>query len=158
MNSDEVYEIKRTWEIPAATPSESGMAILVQFFTKYPSNLEKFSSFKEVPVDQLKTNARFKAHSVRIIRTFDESIQSLGHDWAGPKLEEMWSKIAVTHFKRQIEKQAFNELKEVILEVLTAACKLNEKQTEAWIKLLDIVYSLVFTTLDKLENGEVVEA
>ncbi|XP_075146660.1 globin 1 [Haematobia irritans] len=154
MNNDEVYEIKRTWEIPAATPTESGTAILMLFFKKYPSNLEKFSAFRDLPLDELSSNARFKAHAMRIIKIFDDSIQMLGHDWAGPKLEEMWSKIATTHFNRQIEKQSFIELKEVILEVLTAACNLNEKQTEAWIKLMDIVYSIVFTSLDKLQNGE----
>lgn len=31
----------------------------------------------------------------------------LGHDWSGPKLEEMWSDVAKSHFKRQIEKQNF---------------------------------------------------
>ncbi|XP_065362495.1 cytoglobin-1 [Calliphora vicina] len=154
MNCDEVYEIKRTWEIPAATPTESGVAILLKFFTKYPSNLEKFYSFKDLPTDELKNNARFKAHAVRIIKVFDESIQMLGHDWSGPKLEEMWSKVAISHFNRQIEKQSFIELKEVILEVLTAVCNLNEKQTAAWVKLMDIVYSIVFNTLDKLKNGE----
>ncbi|TMW53284.1 hypothetical protein DOY81_001650 [Sarcophaga bullata] len=147
MNCEEVCEIKRTWEIPAATPTDSGVAILLRFFTKYPSNLQKFYSFKDLSLDELSSNARFKAHALRIIKVFDDSIQTLGHDWAGPKLDEMWSNIATTHFKRQIEKQSFNELKEVILEVLTEVCKLNEKQTAAWIKLLDTVYTIVFNTL-----------
>lgn len=53
MNCEEVCEIKRTWEIPAATPTESGVAILLRFFTKYPSNLQKFYSFKDLPLDEL---------------------------------------------------------------------------------------------------------
>ncbi|KAM7359748.1 globin 1 isoform 1-T2 [Cochliomyia hominivorax] len=154
MDCNEVYEIKKTWEIPAATPTDSGVAILTRFFTKYPSNLQKFYSFKDLPVEELKTNARFRAHAIRIIKVFDESIQMLGHDWSGPKLEEMWSEVAKSHFKRQIEKQSFNELKEVILEVLTEVCNLNEKQTAAWVKLMDIVYTIVFNTLDQLKNDE----
>lgn len=154
MNTDEVYEIKKTWDIPMANPTDSGAAILITFFTKYPSNIEKFPSFKDIPLRDLQENARFRAHAGRIIRVFDDSIQSLGHDWAGPKLEEIWSRIATTHFNRQIEKQSFNELKEVILEVLTAACNLNEKQTEAWIKLMDSVYEIIFKTIDELENAE----
>ncbi|XP_005183602.1 globin CTT-VI [Musca domestica] len=154
MNTDEVLEIKRTWDIPAANPTESGSAILMLFFKRYPSNLQKFSAFKDLPLDELSTNARFRAHASRIIKVFDESIQMLGHDWAGPKLEETWSKIATSHFNRQIEKKSFNELKEVILEVLTAACNLNEKQIQAWTKLMDTVYSIIFNSLDKLEKGE----
>ncbi|XP_037954586.1 globin CTT-VI [Teleopsis dalmanni] len=154
MNPEEIHQIKKTWEIPMENPAESGAAILLQFFTKYPSNLQKFSAFKDSPIPELPNNPRFKAHAVRIIRVFDDSIQLLGYDVAAEKLEEMWSKIATSHFHRQIQRQSFNELKEVILEVLTAACSLNEQQIAAWSKLMDIVYSIVFQKLDKLESGE----
>ncbi|KAI9579928.1 cytoglobin-1-like [Glossina fuscipes] len=150
MNSDEVYEIKRTWEIPATTPTESGVAILIRFFTKYPSNLQKFSTFKDMTLDELKNNPRFKAHANRIMKVFDDSIKTLDDNCS--HLEEIWTKIAQSHFNRQIEKQSFNELKEVILEVLVAACNLNDQQTEIWLKLLDFVYEIIFKTIDQLEQ------
>lgn len=56
MDCNEVYEIKKTWEIPAATPTDSGVAILTRFFTKYPSNLQKFYSFKDMSVEELKVS------------------------------------------------------------------------------------------------------
>ncbi|KAI9579929.1 hypothetical protein GQX74_000717 [Glossina fuscipes] len=99
MNCDEISEIKKTWEIPAASPTESGVAILIQFFTKYPSNLEKFSTFRDMTLEELK------------------------------------------------------ELKEVILEVLTAACSLNDQQIEIWVKLMDFIYDIIFRTIDELEQG-----
>uniref|UniRef100_A0A1A9WJJ1 Globin domain-containing protein n=1 Tax=Glossina brevipalpis TaxID=37001 RepID=A0A1A9WJJ1_9MUSC len=150
MNSDEVFEIKRTWEIPAASPTESGVAILIQFFTKYPSNLQKFSTFKDMTLDELKDNPRFKAHANRIMKVFDDSVQALDDDYS--QLEEIWIKVAQSHFNRQIEKQSFNELKEVILEVLAAACNLNDQQTEIWIKLMDFIYDIIFKTIDELEQ------
>eukprot|EP00099_Drosophila_melanogaster_P003724 NP_001163625.1 globin 1, isoform E [Drosophila melanogaster] len=52
MNSDEVQLIKKTWEIPVATPTDSGAAILTQFFNRFPSNLEKFP-FRDVPLEEL---------------------------------------------------------------------------------------------------------
>lgn len=52
MNSDEVQLIKKTWEGPVATPTESGAAILTLFFNRYPSNLEKFP-FRDVPLEEL---------------------------------------------------------------------------------------------------------
>lgn len=52
MNSDEVQVIKKTWEIPVATPTDSGAAILTTFFNRYPSNLEKFP-FRDVPLEEL---------------------------------------------------------------------------------------------------------
>uniref|UniRef100_A0A1A9ZTD2 Globin domain-containing protein n=1 Tax=Glossina pallidipes TaxID=7398 RepID=A0A1A9ZTD2_GLOPL len=99
MNSDEVSEIKKTWEIPAASPTESAL------------------------------------------------------DDDPSQLEEIWVKVTQSHFNRQIEKQSFNELKEVILEVLTAACSLNDQQIEIWVKLMDFIYDIIFRTIDELEQA-----
>lgn len=60
MNNDEINVIKKTWQIAAATPTESGVAILIAFFTKYPSNLQKFPSFKDVPMEELKVQTNCK--------------------------------------------------------------------------------------------------
>lgn len=150
MNSAEVCAIKKTWEIPIATPTDSGAAILIRFFTKYPSNLEKFP-FKDTPVEELNKSPRFRAHAGRIIRVFDESIQTLGHDNCVDKLQEIWGEIAVTHFKRQISRQSYNELRGVILEVLSEVCKLDDAQTAAWCKMTDIVYDIIFKKVAELE-------
>lgn len=55
-------------------------------------------------------NARLKAHAHRVIKVFDESVKTLDlpNEEILPKLQEIWSKIATTHFQRQIEKQSFN--------------------------------------------------
>ncbi|XP_030374170.1 globin CTT-VI [Scaptodrosophila lebanonensis] len=152
MNSDEVAVIKKTWEIPVATPTDSGTAILVQFLKRYPSNMEKFP-FRDVPVDDLVTNARFRAHAGRIIRVFDDSIRALGQDGELEKLEEIWTKVAMNHIPRQITKESYNQLRGIILEVLTAACNLNESQAEAWSKLVDHVYKIIFKFIDNDGNA-----
>lgn len=52
MNSDELEMIKKTWEIPVATPTDSGAAILTAFFNRFPSSLDKFP-FNNVPLEEL---------------------------------------------------------------------------------------------------------
>ncbi|KAH8403424.1 hypothetical protein KR215_004227 [Drosophila sulfurigaster] len=153
MNSDEVQIIKKTWEIPVATPTDSGAAILALFFNRYPSNLEKFP-FRDVPPAELSTNSRFRAHAGRIIRVFDESIQVLGQDGDLEKLDEIWTKIATSHIPRKISKESYNQLKEVILEVLTAACSLSESQAQAWAKLVDHVYDIIFKAIN--DDGDAI--
>lgn len=153
MNSDEVAVIKKTWEIPVATPTDSGAAILMQFFTLYPSNLEKFP-FSDVPLEQLSSNARFRAHAGRIIRVFDDSIKVLGQDGDLEKLDEIWTKIATSHIPRQISKESYNQLKSVILEVLTAACNLSETQAQVWSKLVNHVYDIIFRAIDDDGNAK----
>ncbi|XP_001359265.2 globin CTT-VI [Drosophila pseudoobscura] len=152
MNSDEVQVIKKTWEIPVATPTDSGAAILQEFFTRFPSNLEKFS-FRDVPLEDLSGNSRFRAHAGRIIRVFDDSIRVLGEEGDVEKLEEIWTKIAVSHIPRTISKESYNQLKGVILEVLTAACSLDESQAATWAKLVDHIYGIIFKAIDDDGNA-----
>ncbi|KAH8417272.1 hypothetical protein KR222_007756 [Zaprionus bogoriensis] len=153
MNSDEVQMIKKTWEIPVATPTDSGAAILTKFFERYPSDLEKFP-FRDVPQAELATNSRFRAHAGRIIRVFDESIQVLGQDGDLEKLDEIWTKVAKSHIPRKISKESYNNLKEVILEVLTAACSLTESQAQTWEKLVNHVYDIIFKSIN--DDGDAI--
>ncbi|SPP84279.1 globin CTT-VI [Drosophila guanche] len=152
MNSDEVQVIKKTWEIPVATPTDSGAAILQEFFNRFPSNLEKFS-FRDVPLEDLSGNSRFRAHAGRIIRVFDDSIRVLGQEGDVEKLEEIWTKIAVSHIPRTISKESYNQLKGIILEVLTAACSLDEGQAATWAKLVDHIYGIIFKAIDDDGNA-----
>lgn len=46
--------IQQTWSIPAQNPVDSGGAILLAFFERFPRNQQKFPAFKNVPLDSLK--------------------------------------------------------------------------------------------------------
>lgn len=153
MNDEDIYEVKKTWEIPMENPDASGQAILIEFFTQFPSNQQKFEQFRDVPIAELKDNAKFISHAGRIVRLFDDSINALGTDYADSAIQELWANTAKSHFRRNISKQSFNDLKGVILQVLRNACNLNSRQVEAWTKLMDHVYDIVFKTLDELASG-----
>jgi hypothetical protein len=53
-----------------------------------------------------------------------------------------------SHRRRGIPKKAFVELREVLIELLTKVCHLDEEGVEAWNLLVDIVYHVIFTNLD----------
>lgn len=57
----QISKIQTTWAIPAANPIDSGVAILITLFEKYPKNQEKFHAFKNTPLPSLK---------VRILRLY----------------------------------------------------------------------------------------
>lgn len=46
--------IQQTWSIPAQNPVDSGEAILLAFFERFPHNQQKFLAFKNVPLESLK--------------------------------------------------------------------------------------------------------
>lgn len=48
--------IQQTWAIPAENPIDSGEAILLAYFERFPHNQEKFLAFRNVPAESLKVN------------------------------------------------------------------------------------------------------
>lgn len=54
LTKQQVEVIKRTWEIPSAKPSDSGIHILYIFFERFPHNQQKFYAFKNTPLENLK--------------------------------------------------------------------------------------------------------
>lgn len=53
------------------------------------------------------------------------------------------------HKRRGISKKAFVELREIIVEVLSQVCHLDDEGKEAWNCLLDTVYHVIFCILDE---------
>lgn len=149
LTTDQIAIVQGTWEIPNSNPLDSGEAILFRFFEKYPANIQKFQSFKNTPLLSLKGTPGFRNHAGKIMKVFDEAISALDKPNYAEVLQDVWGKIAVSHARRKITKQSFNELREVILEVLTAACNLDATQQAAWSNLMDNVYHIIFTVLDQ---------
>lgn len=54
LTPQQITLIQSTWAIPAKNPIDSGEAILIAYFEKYPKNQEKFNSFKNTPLLSLK--------------------------------------------------------------------------------------------------------
>lgn len=54
LSPEQISMIQTTWSIPAQSPIDSGEAILLAFFEKYPNNQQKFASFKNIPLLSLK--------------------------------------------------------------------------------------------------------
>lgn len=76
---------------------------------------------------------------------FQAAIDAFDSDDLPAQLLKIWEPIGVSHDRRRIPKQAFDELQDVILEVMTAVCNMNEEQQAAWVLLFDTVYAILFS-------------
>uniref|UniRef100_A0A1L8DC55 Globin domain-containing protein n=1 Tax=Nyssomyia neivai TaxID=330878 RepID=A0A1L8DC55_9DIPT len=149
LTPEQIEIVKCTWECVAKAPEDSGVAILLRFFEKYSHN-QKYFPFRNVPFDELKDNSMFRSHGGRVIAVFQKSVDALSTNDPMGTLQEIWTEIAKTHFRRHIKQESFNELQEVILEILTAACNLNEEQQTAWTVTLAIIFEIIRKELDCL--------
>lgn len=146
-STQEVSDIKESWEVPKTNLTDSGAAILVHFVTKYPQNLVHFL-FKDVPVADLNKNERFRSHVTKIMKVFDNSVKVLGAN--EEQIAQIWEDLAKSHVKRQIPEKSYLELRDSILTVLSEAAKLTDAQKASWNKLLDYVFAILFKKMSEL--------
>lgn len=59
LSAEHVKIINETWVTPwnGGDCSDSGQAILIRFFGKYPENQNKFMAFKNKPITELKVRS-----------------------------------------------------------------------------------------------------
>lgn len=84
------------------------------------------------------------------MKVFQAAVDAFDSSDPEGHLRQVWTKVAVTHARHEIQQDSFNELRDVVLEVLTKVCSLDEAQQEAWSVLFDMVYAIVFQKLEEI--------
>ncbi|XP_031848710.1 globin 1 [Nomia melanderi] len=138
--------VQNTWAVIRKDEVGSGIAVMTAFFNKYPQYQQYFNAFKDVPLPELPNNKRFQAHCASIITALNTVIDSL-HD---PGLmEASLIGLAERHKNRGQKKQEFQDLKEVIQEVLRQALgrQFTSEVAEAWSKTLDAAFTKIYQVL-----------
>lgn len=64
-------------------------------------------------------------------------------------LHKNFGPMSVSHAKRRIPKVSYLEMRNVVLEVLTEACNLNEEQQEAWRVFFNCAVNIIFGKYDQ---------
>lgn len=90
----------------------------------------------------------FRWHALRVINIFQKAVDAFDTDDATGNLLKIWEKVAQNHINRRISKESFNELKGILLDVMTAACSLDQEGQEAWLALIDNIYAIIFANYD----------
>lgn len=97
----------------------------------------------------MQSSKGFQSHALRVVSVFQAAVDAFDTEDVVGSLLKIWEPIAVSHVRRRIPKESFDELRDVILEVMTAACALNQVQQEAWVVLFENVYSIIFAKYDE---------
>lgn len=84
------------------------------------------------------------------MKVFQAAVDAFDSSDPEARLQQVWTKVAVTHSHHKIEQDAFNELRDVVLEVMTNLCAMDESQQEAWGVLFDVAYAIVFHKLEEI--------
>lgn len=84
---------------------------------------------------------------------FQAAVEAFDSDDVVGNLLKIWEPIATSHIRRRIPKESFDELRDAVLEVMTAVCSMDAAQQEAWTVLFDNVYAILFAKYDEAADN-----
>ncbi|KAJ8977180.1 hypothetical protein NQ317_005980, partial [Molorchus minor] len=114
----------------------------------HPEYLQLFP-FKDVPLKELHTNKKYRAHGNSIIYAFSSIVDSTNDN---ELLVSILTKIGESHVPRKVTEQGFLDLKERIIELFSSL--FNEEEMDAWKKALEVVFKVTNDAIrEKLKIG-----
>ncbi|XP_065294125.1 globin-like isoform X4 [Dermacentor albipictus] len=129
--------VRDTWQAFCRAKPDYGVLIFVEFFQRYPSYLQLFEPFGDLPLKDLVCNHRFRAHGSAVGHQFTAVVDTLDEP---DVMIELIRKNAVKHaLKPGVKAEHFESLLHVMLETMQTRCPehFTPDVVVAWTKLFD---------------------
>ncbi|KAG5894654.1 hypothetical protein JTB14_017366 [Gonioctena quinquepunctata] len=137
LTSREKYLIKSSYEAVRKNPVEHGVGILNLLFKKYPEALELFP-FRDIPLNELPNNPRYRAHCNSVIYGFTAIVDALDNN---ELLVTILTKVGETHVPRNVFEESFTQLEGIVIEYFSPL--LNGEELAAWDKTLKVAFNVI---------------
>ncbi|XP_065294123.1 globin-like isoform X3 [Dermacentor albipictus] len=132
--------VRDTWQAFCRAKPDYGVLIFVEFFQRYPSYLQLFEPFGDLPLKDLVCNHRFRAHGSAVGHQFTAVVDTLDEP---DVMIELIRKNAVKHaLKPGVKAEHFESLLHVMLETMQTRCPehFTPDVVVAWTKLFDMAF------------------
>ncbi|XP_067000253.1 globin [Anabrus simplex] len=142
----QVQFITDTWTLVKKDIRGNGVDLFMRLFRIRPELQKRFSSFADMPLEELAKSKRLQAHTNSVMYALDSVVDSLNDPEC---LNEMLLKIGENHGRRRITERDFMDLKVVFMQLLKDKLDihLTPYGEEAWSKTVDVIYKGIFEGL-----------
>ncbi|XP_067000251.1 globin isoform X2 [Anabrus simplex] len=141
--------ITDSWALVRKDLRNHGIGLLLAFFTANPNYIKNFKAFQDAQPSELPGNKKFHAHANAVIYALTSVVDNLDETEV---LVEMLHKLGQNHGRRNITQVEFNALRSVLMEYLNknlGKSVMTPETEEAWVKVLDVAYSLIFEGIEE---------
>lgn len=147
----EKHFVATTWAAVRKDITSNGVQLFLRFFDKLPAAQKRFSSFADLPRDELAASKRLKAHANSVMYSIDSIVCNLDDPEV---LEEMLLKIGNNHGRRRIPEGEFMVLKDVLMQLLRDILEIHKSPVgeQAWSKAIDVMYKNIFKGMEETRN------
>ncbi|XP_016409542.1 cytoglobin-1-like [Sinocyclocheilus rhinocerous] len=142
LTEDDVCVIQDTWRPVYENRENAGVAVLIRFFSNFPSAKQYFDQFRDMQdPEEMKESIQLKKHALRVMTALNTLVENLRD---GDKLNTIFQQMGKSHaLRHKVDPVYFKILAGVILEVLVEAfpqCFSPASVQSAWSKLLGVLY------------------
>ncbi|KAK5914291.1 hypothetical protein CgunFtcFv8_008745 [Champsocephalus gunnari] len=141
LTDKEKVMIQDSWAKVYENCEDTGVAILIRLFVKFPSSRQYFSQFKHIEEpEELERSAQLRKHANRVMNGLNTLVESLDNS---EKVASVLKLLGKAHaLRHKVEPVYFKILSGVILEVLGEAFSevVTPEVAAAWTKLLATMY------------------
>ncbi|XP_028161668.1 globin-2 A chain-like [Ostrinia furnacalis] len=140
----DVYKIKTSWAVMYADAEKYGMELFFGLFRLNPETKTFFKTIRHLSEEEIKQSVQFRAHVINLMTSLHTAVMHLHQ----PELViALMNKLGETHKKRRVETKHFNQLKEVLANILTNQMNANEELVASWVRFVNFIYRHIFDKL-----------
>ncbi|XP_071823290.1 globin-1-like [Apostichopus japonicus] len=144
--------IRSSWEQALKNKKVFGVNVFIKLFIQNPSSQDLFEQLRGIPLEDLKTHRKMKAHALRVMASLNTLVEQIDEEEI---LSEMFNNVARTHVIHKVEKAHYDLLGQVLMEVFSEelGAKFDSATKGAWLKAYVIMENIIldkYAEIDKL--------
>ncbi|RWS05457.1 Globin-like protein [Dinothrombium tinctorium] len=154
LEEEEKKIIQDTWENVKSDATSYGNDLFTRLFNENPKYLEKFASLRIIPRNKLSGHPRLIAHGTQVIYTITAVIDEIGFPGI---VTELLFKVARSHFKRQVSRQMFENLCNIMIGLMIERLGdkvMNKKAIDAWKKFFNSMIDVMIACYKNCEKDQ----
>ncbi|XP_031354825.1 globin isoform X2 [Photinus pyralis] len=137
----EKHLVERSWNLVKTNLKANGMELFLLLFKECPE-AQNYFPFRDIPLDELPNNGKFKAHAVTVMYSIGSIVDNLNEN---DVLIGLLQKNAESHSKRGIPEEAYWTLKKCMMQLLKNKLgpDFSKEVEEAWDKTLTVAFTVI---------------
>lgn len=143
--------IRSSWEQVKKNKKVFAVKIFLKLFTQHPSAQDIFEQLRGIPLEELKTHRKMKAHALRVFASLNTLVEQIDEE---DVLVEMFSNVARTHHKYEVGKAHYDLLGGVLIELFgeELGAEFTSDTQGAWLKAYGVMETIILNQCSELDK------
>ncbi|KAL0841052.1 hypothetical protein ABMA28_014818 [Loxostege sticticalis] len=144
LSKRDIYNIRKSWTAMYAESEKYGLQLFLGLFRLNPVTKTFFKTIQDLDEEAISNSAQFRAHVINFMTSFNSAVTNLEH----PEIViALMNKLGESHRRRRIQKEHFDEVKVVLVDILKNQLNASDDLLASWTRFVGFIYKNIFEKL-----------